>query len=279
MDRQETTYASRQESSTKRGTKKVVLAKAIHRKSPSSRRKEKLPTTSGLRLQALLPMPADVVIRPELDMDIPQPSLGDPKLRQNTNHGDLDPPHLIPFAKVSDISASGQLDAYSRSGSSEPLIQQLNGVGYAFPSAALLPSVENNMSMHTMMTEWNPETLMANQSTVASLPSIPWSLPFGASQTNQHDSTHLRHCPTCAYLWRKLRDSIMGIIRVQEGARGGASFGNGGAGQMPEKHTTELLGSFFAFEDHWHDHAGGMGRFGPSKETDLSSGNLRTLSS
>jgi len=55
----------------------------------------------------------------------------------------------------------------------------------------------------------------------------------------------------------------MGIIRLQEGARGGASLVNDGVDQMPEKLTTELLGNFFAFGDHWQDsHVGRMGGFG-----------------
>ena len=283
MDRQKTTHALRQKSLSKQGTKEVVLGKAIHRKRPTSRRKVQLPTTSELRsqpailaggqLRPLLPTPTSVVIRSGSEMDISQPSLGnpDPKLQQKyANNMDFDPPHHLSLAETSNTATSSQVGVYSILGFSEPLIPEMSGATHGFPPAALLPNVGNDMSMHTMLMGWNPVTCIEDQSTASPLCSLPQSLPLEANfsldtrQTTQHDPTRLRHCPSCSLLWRKLRDSIMGIIRLQEGVRGGTSVVVDTVDRMPEKLTTELLGNFFAFGDHWQDfHAGRAGESGP----------------
>jgi len=167
MDCQKTMHATRQESLPKRGTKKVVVSKAIHHKSPSLRRKVQLLTIRALRMQPgiprgqlrpLLPMPVDVdaVIPPELDMNISHPSLGAPDLQQNVNHGKFDPLHHFPLAHISNVATSGQDAIYGTSRFSEPLMPEMGGVGYAFPSAALLPSLGNDVGIQTMMTRWNP---------------------------------------------------------------------------------------------------------------------------
>jgi len=264
-------------------TRKVVPAKALHRKNPPSRRMVKLPTANGLRpqpgtysqkLRPLAPMPVGIVTQPELDMNISQPSLSNTKLQENASHGDFDLLHHFPLTQVSNTATPAQGDVYSTSGISEPLMPEMSEVEYTFP-AALAPSGENHMSMytapnrpmHTIATEWNPSTFISSQGNISAalLPPQPESLPYqanrflGTPQTNDNNSTHVQYCPDCSSLWRKLRDSIMGIIRLQEGTRAI----NGGINQTPESLTTELLGSFFQFGDHWQDsHVGRAGGFG-----------------